>query len=75
MNKDYNQSTIVIIKSINRNINIFPTEVINSNIDYSVVNSFGEEWKKFHEFSDKEIEINANHYFDIVDDKMINKNT
>ena len=75
MNKPYNQNSTALVKSINRDIAIFSTEVINSNIDYVVVNSFGEERKKFHEFSDREIEIDANHYFDVVDASMINKNT
>lgn len=75
MKSDYNQNTTAIIKSVNRDINAFSTDVTNSNIDYSVVDSFGEEWKKFHNFSDREIEIDALHYFDIIDDRMINKNT
>lgn len=71
----FNQKPSTIIKAQNKEIYCFNTEVENSNIDYSVVESFGEEWKKFHEFSNTEIENLAEQYFDILTDKIINKNT
>lgn len=47
----------------------------DKNIDEITVNSFGEEWDKFHSFSNEEIENIGNEYFDIVDDSIINKET
>ena len=73
--KEYNQPSIQQVKSANREITVFSTTIENGNIDHAVVHSFGEEWKKFHKFSDKEIEIDANMYFDVLDESMINKNT
>jgi SAM-dependent methyltransferase len=75
MVKEYNQPSIQNVKSANREIAVFSTTIENGNIDHAVVHSFGEEWKKFHKFSDKEIEIDANMYFDVLDESMINKNT
>ncbi len=42
------------------------------NINFSVVNSFGEEWGKFHQFSEGEIRKLGSEYFDIIDDRIIN---
>lgn len=54
---------------------IYSFERPSDNIDFSVVNSFGEEWKKFHQFSESEINKLGSEYFDIIDDSIINKNT
>ena len=72
---NFNQEPVATIQAQNRPIYCFNTQLELSNIDYSVVHSFGEEWKKFHEFSYAEIERSANKYFDILDEKMINENT
>jgi SAM-dependent methyltransferase len=69
----YNQQPLQIIEGKNRQIAIFSTE--GKNIDPTVVKSFGDEWLKFHDFSDKIIEECANEYFDILDETIINKNT
>jgi SAM-dependent methyltransferase len=69
----YNKTPLNIIKTKNREISIFSTE--GKNIDESVVNTFGEEWLKFGDYSDKDIESLARMYFDILDDTIINKNT
>lgn len=61
------------VQSTNRDIAVFEAHVANENIDRSVVESFGEEWKKFHRFSNKEIETDAVKYFDIVTDEMLNR--
>ena len=45
------------------------------NIDHKTVESFGEEWTKFDSFSPEEIKNAGDQYFDIVTDKMLNKNT
>ena len=41
------------------------------NIDDAVKDSFGDEWEKFHQFSEEEINRIAGEYFDIVDDKLL----
>ena len=45
------------------------------NIDWKVVESFGEEWNKFHTFSDEEIEKAGDEYFDIVDRTLLNRHS
>lgn len=47
----------------------------DSNIDQITVKSFGEEWDRFNDFSDHEIDRIGNEYFDIVSDKHLNKNS
>lgn len=45
---------------------IYHFENTNSNIDQETVIAFGEEWSKFNEFSDEEIDkLASTHYFDI----------
>jgi ubiquinone/menaquinone biosynthesis C-methylase UbiE len=74
MQKDFNQKPITTLKSTNRDIVCFKTAFEAENIDHSVVKSFGEEWKKFHDFDDAEINRLGNMYFDIITEKMVNKN-
>ena len=69
----FNQSPKQEFKTQNRSI--FSFEKPNENIDESVVNSFGEEWKKFHNFSDTELEKLGRGYFDILNENIVNKNT
>lgn len=45
------------------------------NLDKKTVTSFGEEWKNFHSFTDKEIEEHGNYFFDIITDKIVNNKT
>jgi ubiquinone/menaquinone biosynthesis C-methylase UbiE len=72
----YNQIPVQIIKGINREISVFEIEINNnSNIDPSVVASFGEEWTKFQSFSNQDISQIGDCYFDILNDEIINKNT
>ncbi len=73
MKSTYNHDPLKIITGTNREIAVFSTE--GKNIDQNVVQAFGEEWLKFNDFSDKIIEDSANEYFDILNDKIINKNT
>ena len=40
-----------------------------------MVKSFGDEWLKFHDFSDEIIHDIAKEYFDILNDSIVNKNT
>jgi SAM-dependent methyltransferase len=46
-----------------------------SNIDWKTVESFGQEWNKFHDFSEKEINKIGDDYFDIVGPEHIKKST
>lgn len=75
MKKDYNRKPAAVAKSLNRDVAVFSADLPDENIDHSVVHSFGEEWKKFHRFSDVEIEKDAKLYFDIVTDEMLNRDS
>ena len=70
--QNYSEKPNQIVKATNRNIAVFSTDVADRNIDEKVVQSFGEEWQKFHAFSDTEIERLSRMYFDILDERMIN---
>jgi SAM-dependent methyltransferase len=72
---NYNQQPKSIIKGLNKEVSVFPTDVSGKNIDDSVVKDFGEEWKKFHTFSDEELRELGDSYFEIVTDKMVNKSS
>ncbi|MEP7163362.1 MAG: class I SAM-dependent methyltransferase [Ferruginibacter sp.] len=72
MKKSYNKEPIKYIKAANRDIAVFSTE--GENIDKEVVRSFGDEWLKFHDFSDEIIANIAKEYFDILDESIVNKN-
>lgn len=58
------------IKTANRVIRCF--DMPETNIDIKTVSSFGEEWKAFHGFDEKDLKITGDMYFDIVTDKMLN---
>lgn len=73
MEKAYIQEPIKYVKGTNRNIAVFST--VGENIDNEVVQSFGDEWLKFHDFSDEIIKECAEEYFDILDETIVNKNT
>lgn len=73
MKKNYNQEPIKYIKAANRDIAVFSIE--GENIDNEVVRSFGDEWLKFHDFSDEVIAEIAKEYFDIVNNSIVNKTT
>lgn len=47
----------------------------DQNFDPKTVESFGEEWTKFNGFSDEDIKIAGDQYFDIVSDSIIDKET
>ncbi len=73
MNRIYNQEPLKYVKGTNRDIAVFSTE--GENIDNDVVKSFGDEWLKFHDFSDEIIANIAKEYFDILNETVVNKNT
>ncbi|MES1217579.1 MAG: class I SAM-dependent methyltransferase [Bacteroidota bacterium] len=75
MKAQYNQQPQTIVKSSQRSIASFSTEVSGRNIDDSVVKSFGEEWQKFYQFTDKELDEIGRGYFDIITDEIVNKSS
>jgi SAM-dependent methyltransferase len=62
-----------VVQLKNSEINIF--NIDGKNIDKKVVDEFGEEWLKFNDFTDERIKEAAEEYFDIIDEKIVNKNT
>lgn len=54
---------------------IYEFELPLDNIDENVVASFGEEWSKFHHFSQADIDQLGDMYFDIITDDIVNKDT
>jgi ubiquinone/menaquinone biosynthesis C-methylase UbiE len=75
MIKPFNIAPTSTIKGTRREIFCFENTASNNNIHKDVIDSFGEEWKKFHQFTDSEMENYGRMYFDIVDEKMLNKNS
>lgn len=73
MMKAYNKEPIRVVKAKHKDVSIFSTDV--ENIDAKVVEAFGEEWLKFNDFDEKTIDTIATEYFDILEEKIINKNT
>ncbi len=70
--QDYNKQPIAILKARNREIASFMSRQ-ETNIDEVVKDSFGDEWEKFHSFSEEEINKSASEYFDIVSDSMLSR--
>lgn len=73
MKVNYNKLPLQTIAPNGREISIF--EISGKNIDEKVVEEFGEEWLKFHEFTDEMISKSVGEYFDIINDSIINKTT
>src|SRR5712671_3844475 len=59
------------IKTANRVIRCFDMPM--ENIDPNTVSSFGEEWKAFHGFNEKDLKRIGDMYFDIVSNDMLNE--
>ncbi|MBX2958858.1 MAG: class I SAM-dependent methyltransferase [Flavobacteriales bacterium] len=47
----------------------------DTNFDEETVKSFGDEWLKFNLFSEEEIKLAGNQYFDLVGEDILNKET
>ena len=65
----YNQEPKQQIEVEGKTIHVFTIE--QENIDAKTVDSFGEEWKKFNSFTDDDINVAGNQYFDIVPDEYV----
>lgn len=73
MQKAFNKEPQNVIQG--RYKSIYEFELPEKNIDQKVVDSFGEEWSKFHDFSQADIDQLGDMYFDIITDEMVNQNT
>ena len=73
--KQYNSPSFSTLKGQNRSIEVFTKLDSSENIDASVVNDFGEEWKKFSIHNDESVKELRKEYFDIIDENIVNKNT
>ncbi len=73
MKKNYNRAPENVVMGTNREVAIFSIE--GSNIDAEVVQSFGDEWVKFHDFSDETIQSISQEYFDLINDEIVNRQT
>jgi SAM-dependent methyltransferase len=71
---EYNQLPTKHLQAENGKIASFISDV-DENIDNSTVDSFGEEWLKFNQFSEEDIKTAGNQYFDIVPEFLLNENT
>lgn len=69
--QNYNQTALKTFQGKNHTITVFDTG--GPNIDNTVVESFGEEWSKFHSFSREEVTRIGNEYFDIITPDIVNK--
>lgn len=70
---EYNQQPKKKIKTKRTTIYSFNIDENNENIDKKTVNSFGEEWSKFSDFNENEIQKIGDEYFDIVNSNHINE--
>jgi ubiquinone/menaquinone biosynthesis C-methylase UbiE len=71
MRDNYNTQPLQKILSNGKEINVF--DISGNNIDEIVVKEFGEEWLKFHDFSDEMLSGIVDQYFDILNERIINK--
>jgi ubiquinone/menaquinone biosynthesis C-methylase UbiE len=71
---NFNTQPVKAIQGKEKPIYVFDKEK-GANIDEAVVASFGEEWQKFSNFNEKDINQFGDEYFDIADDRILNKNT
>jgi 2-polyprenyl-3-methyl-5-hydroxy-6-metoxy-1,4-benzoquinol methylase len=71
---DFSIVPVSKIQGKEKTVYIFEEEQ-GSNIDAAVVTSFGEEWQKFSNFNEKDINQFGDEYFDIADDSILNKKT
>ena len=62
------------IKATNHIINDF-SDTLSLNIDRKVVESFGDEWEKFYNFTDEDINILGKDYFGFLSEEVLNKET
>jgi SAM-dependent methyltransferase len=71
--RPYEREPDLVIESEARQINIF--DIDGGNIDKKVVSDFGDEWLKFNEFKERNLNVAAEEYFDIIDETIVNTQT
>jgi SAM-dependent methyltransferase len=71
----YNQKATQIISLNKKYIYCFQSDDNHGNIDQKKVESFGEEWSEFSDFSNQEIERIGDEYFDIVNSNHLDENS
>jgi SAM-dependent methyltransferase len=64
-------NSVTEVKTENRVIRCY--DIDGKNIDSKTVSSFGDEWKAFHGFDEKDLKLTGDMYFDIVTDLMLNE--
>ena len=70
---NYNKNPEKIINVQGKNIHIF--NYVGNNIDKETVKSFGEEWQKFDNFTNNDLNITGDEYFDLINENIINENS
>jgi ubiquinone/menaquinone biosynthesis C-methylase UbiE len=70
---DYVTQPAEIITVLDKEINVFDIDGVN--IDKKVVSDFGAEWLKFSDFTDNDIKRTGREYFDLIDERIVNKQT
>jgi ubiquinone/menaquinone biosynthesis C-methylase UbiE len=65
----FNSTPVCITTNTIKPIHVFSSEE-RQNVDEIVVKSFGDEWDKFNDFDDKEIDRIGGEYFDIAERKL-----
>jgi ubiquinone/menaquinone biosynthesis C-methylase UbiE len=73
MVSEFSRAPDKIVNTKNRQVYVF--NIDGNNIDKKVVDEFGEEWLKFHDFDDEIIQAGGDEYFDIIDSSIVNKQT
>ena len=71
---EYNQEPRSFLEQSENKIACFVNEQ-GDNIDWETVESFGEEWTKFSDFSAAELSHIGSEYFDIVTEQILNKDS
>ena len=62
-------------KTVNNKIYVFDRDNVDRNIDLQLVDGFGDEWTKFNQFTDKELDNLYQQYFDVLKPNIININS
>lgn len=71
---EYNRKPVAELEAKHRKIFSFMDNQ-EKNIDDAVKDSFGDEWEKFHQFDEAEINRIAGEYFDIIEDGSLSNAT
>lgn len=70
----YNSENFKVVERNNVQVYSFLTSN-DTNADQKTINSFSDEWNQFDHFEEEELDLIGSEYFDIVDEKMIDKHS